>query len=174
MSTLGYARLTSARESSPKDSGTNDPVTGVSKYIDSISGLVPAEVLALHSVIVTVNTKSNAPEIADTGNEPGLLSDVFTDPAIMVYAFWALLAMTIGLYIVNRYKDWNKHDYLRMVIPAISFILWTLLQKGSAIDALNLPLSIPARLTIALIGSAAVGIAATSFASAAAQYSRNN
>jgi hypothetical protein len=56
MSTLAYAQLTNKRESAPAQTSTTTGAPGVRTYIDTLAALVPAEVLAMHAVLLNATT----------------------------------------------------------------------------------------------------------------------
>ncbi len=49
---------------------------------------------------------------------------------------------------------------MRMLIPPLAFIGWTMLQKGTAFDAFGFNLTDASRFAIALIGATVLGVAA--------------
>jgi uncharacterized membrane protein len=97
----------------------------VSTYVDALAALVPAEVLTLHAVILTFTTKTDA----------GATS--ITDKETLAYAFYGLIALAVLLYVVGRLiaKKWDRLDYLRVIIPPLAFVGWTMLQRATAFDA---------------------------------------
>ena len=146
MSIIGYAAVTNLRETSePGASFTNNRDIAEARkaakpeekdkkekdpkkpYIDAMAALVPAEVLAAHAVVIsfTTETKNKAVTITD----PGLLS----------WAFVGLCALCVVLYVLPRYSAglWdNKLDFIRVFIPVLAFVGWTMLQPTSAFDGI--------------------------------------
>jgi hypothetical protein len=126
MSTYSYALITTRREQADPTHSFTDSPPGVSTYVDMLAALVPAEVLVLHAAILTVATKTvnGVTEIT----EPGTLS----------WAFFGLIIFSIVLYVVPRRMahDWERLDLLRMAIPPLAFVGWTMLQRTTAFDAI--------------------------------------
>ena len=170
MSTIAYAALTARREDAAKVKyGTNAPkaqlekaapaagqeevapsvssVTpnGVSKYVDVLAGLVPAEVLAAHAAILTFTTM--------TTTTAGVAMVSITQPGTLQWVFYALVALSALLYIVAHWSHWDALDFIRMLIPPLAFIGWTMLQQVTAFDAVLPNLSMPTRYAVAVIGA---------------------
>src|SRR5438876_4877 len=104
MSTLAYAILTRRRVNAAlaATKGVADS-PDVSRYVDTLAALVPAEVLSAHAAILTFTTDTLA-------NASGQITVVITDPRTLVGSFWALIAVSMVLYGVGRSKDstWNR------------------------------------------------------------------
>ena len=58
MSALFYGTLTRTRYDQPREASTTTGQPGVGTYLDVVTALVPAEVLAVHAVILSVVTSS--------------------------------------------------------------------------------------------------------------------
>lgn len=124
MSTLGYASLTNQRLSDPANEGTNKPGTGVKTYVDALSAMVPAEVLAVHSVVLNF--------LYDKSTGFGSHA-----PAKLELLFWALMAISCALFVAPRLSGgikWQKGDWLRALIPPTAFWGWSVLQPISLLD----------------------------------------
>jgi hypothetical protein len=97
MSTLLYTQLTTKREMAQPDTSTSASPPGVKTYVDALAALVPAEILSLHALFLSVTTKveNNVTTI--------------TDPATLYWAFIGLLILSVGLYAVPRFveKKWE-------------------------------------------------------------------
>jgi hypothetical protein len=78
MSTLAYAALTTSREQSAANTSTSPP--GVSTYVDAVAALVPAEVLTLHALILSVTTET-------VGGSTKIIA--------VTTLFWAFFGLTI-------------------------------------------------------------------------------
>jgi hypothetical protein len=144
MSTIAYAALTAKREDAqPNTSSTISP--GVRSYVDVFAALVPTEVLAAHAVLLsfTTTTKTVAGQSVTT----------ITDAGTLQLVFYALLVISAGLYIGVHAKHWDRFDYLRMLIPPLAFVGWTMLQKSTAFDAVAPGVSMSARFTVAVLGA---------------------
>jgi len=134
MSTLAYARLTTAREeSTPGKSSTTQPPQ-VGTYIDAFAALVPAEVLTLHAVIMSYTTAK-----ASDGSTQILAGNM----SLLQSCFWILIVVSMVLYAGGRLsaKKWDRLDYIRILIPPLAFTGWTMIQTLTAFDAVwgNLP-----------------------------------
>src|SRR4051794_7364855 len=91
MSTLAYGALTRKREEAAPDQSTTTAPPGVKTYVDALTALVPAEILALHAFIISVTTKTEK-------NAAGESVTTITDPATLKWVFWALLILSVVLY----------------------------------------------------------------------------
>ncbi len=149
MSTAAYAMLTSKREQAqPGTSSTTSP-PGVKSWVDALAALVPAEVLAVHAVIIsfTTSTVNNATQI--------------TAPETLKGVFVALVVVSAVLYWLVHRAQWDVWDYFRILIPPLAFVGWTMLQKTTAFDAVAPNLPEAPRFAIAVIGGVVLGAAAT-------------
>lgn len=159
MSTLAYAALTTRRIKAIPGTSTSTSPPGVKSYVDAVAALVPAEVLTLHAVILSVTTKT-APSI--NGN-----SVTITDPGTLEGAFWGLVVLSVLLYVVPRYRTKDRLDILRALIPPAAFIAWTMLQRATAFDAVWPQLGDAPRTVIALFVAAVLGVVAATLAGSA-------
>jgi hypothetical protein len=150
MSTLAYATLTTKREKT-------EPGQSVSTYVDALAALVPAEVLTLHAVILSVTTKSET-------NATGQAITTITEPSTLKWAFYAMLGVSIVLFAVARRSGWERWDFARALIPPIAFVGWTMLQKSTAFDAIAPDFAEAPRYVIAAIGAVVIGATATALA----------
>jgi hypothetical protein len=125
MSTLAYAALTTRRDvAAPGSSSTSSP-PGVKTYVDALAALVPSEVLTLHGLMLSATTKISG------------ASTAISEPKTLAGAFVGLAVVAVGLYTVPRLiaKKWDRLDLLRMMIPPLAFVGWTMLQRSTAFDA---------------------------------------
>jgi hypothetical protein len=154
MSTIAYAQLTTRREEAPPRTSSSKSPPGVKTYVDAFAALVPAEVLTLHALILSATTKieNNATYI--------------TAPETLAWAFWGLLLVSIGLYAMPRIVGgkWDNLDWIRMLIPPLSLVGWTMLQRTTAFDAVFPALPESTRTVSALFLAVVLGSAATSLA----------
>lgn len=132
MSSLAYGAVTRKRlEADANTSNTTKP-PGVKTYVDTVAALVPAEVLALHAFIATIATS--------TSTVAGVATTTITDRDTLRATFWVCIGLSIALYAFGRIpttgKQWNPADCVRILIPPAAFVLWTILQKSTAWDAL--------------------------------------
>lgn len=154
MSTLAFAELTNKREVADPGTSTSSQPPGVKTYVDALAGLVPAEVLTLHALILSATTEviDNTTRIADA-------------PTLRA-AFWGLVALSMALYIGPRLlaKTWEKLDWLRLLIPPFAFTGWTMLQRATAFDAAfptveETPRTVSALFLGVILGVVAAGLA---------------
>jgi hypothetical protein len=147
MSTLTYAALTEKRLESEPNESTKGAGPGVSTYVDTLAALVPAEVLTAHAAILTFTCKTQATS--------GETTTTITEPDTLRLCFWLLLFLSIAIYAVGRAlaRSWDKWDFVRMLIPPLAFVCWTMVQRSTAFEALHLPISDPPRRSVAIIGA---------------------
>jgi hypothetical protein len=100
------------------------PPTPVGKAsLDTLAALVPAELLVLHATVLSVTTETKLGKF------------VITEPGVLRFSFWALIVAIVAYYAIIKASNWDGWDYVRMLIPAVAFVGWTMLQKNSAFDA---------------------------------------
>jgi hypothetical protein len=149
MSTYAYAQFTNLRDhAAPGTSNTTSP--GVTSYADALSALVPAEVLTVHALVISVTTKT-VNGVAEITYRPTL-----------ALAFWGLVVLGVIIYAIPRATGgrWDRWDYVRMLIPALAFVGWTMLQPTSAFDAVFESVTQPQRTVAALFLAVVLGLAA--------------
>lgn len=158
MSTIAYGALTRKRiEAEPRRSLKEQP-PGVRTYVDAFAALVPAEVLALHALIISFTT--------ETVNGQTRI----TDGATVSVVFWVLIGLSILLYVFGRLSGRAKlqpWDILRASIPPLAFVGWTMLQKVTAFDAVAPGVPVVPRIVIAAIGAVVLGAASSLLANVA-------
>ena len=150
MSTLAYAALTSRREEATPGTSSSTSSPGVKNYVDVFAALVPAEVLTAHAVVLSFTTVTQKNQIGD-------VVTTITEPTTLKWVFVALLLLSMGLYVVGHRTHWDRLDFVRMLIPPLAFVGWTMLQKTTAFDALGLNMGDASRSAIALIGAIVLG-----------------
>ena len=150
MSIVAYAHLTNKREAASAGMSQSTSRPGVNTYVDALAALVPAELLTLHAAIISVTTKIDG----DT--------TTIIDPTTLRWAFWVLILLGVGFYVVPRLLDrkWEALDYLRVLIPPAAFVGWTMLQRATAFDAAFPGLAAAPRTVIALFLAVVVGAVA--------------
>jgi hypothetical protein len=155
MSTLTYAALTEKRLESQPNESTKGAGPGVSTYVDTLAALVPAEVLTAHAAILTFTCKTQVTS--------GESTTTITEPDTLRLCFWLLLFLSIAIYAVGRAlsRSWDKWDFVRMLIPPLAFVCWTMIQRSTAFDALQFPISDATRSAVAIIGALVLGFGAT-------------
>lgn len=151
---------------------------GIGQLVEALSGMIPTEVLTLHALTLTVTTTvispgntahgkimeaispaTSAVATATTGAaataktiEATASVAAITAPETLKAAFWALIALSLLLYLVPRgydawkaakppvsgwywYRQLRFFDWVSAAIPPLSFVAWTMLQRTTAFDA---------------------------------------
>ena len=162
MSTLLYSAVTRARQAAPPaappaGAGPAPQQPPLSKYLDTLAALVPAEVLAAHAAILGFTTSST------TGSN-GDKTTTITDAAVLRGSFWALVFIAALLYVVGHWGAWKRWDTARVFIPPAAFIGWTMLQRATAFDAVAPSWSGNARQAVGILGAIVLAVIATALA----------
>lgn len=154
MSSVAFGALATRREQSDRGTSTTVQPPGLSTYVDVLVALVPAEVLAINAMIVTLVTKT----VPGGGTQP-------TDPATLRLSFWLLLGLSVVLYAlgrqqslaqVGRPKGWLPEDALRAMISPAAFTGWVLLDPSSAWSSTVPSMSSGTRVLIGVVGATAL------------------
>jgi hypothetical protein len=159
MSTLAYAAMTRKREEAAPGTSTKTNSPGVGTYVDALAALVPAEVLTAHAAILTFTTDT----VTDA---EGKATVTITQPGTLSGVFYALIAVSMILYAAGRLTaiKWDRWDCLRMLIPPLAFVGWTMLQKATAFDAIAPHFNQASRSATAIIGAIVLGLIAAGLA----------
>lgn len=158
MSTLVYAGMVKAeqeRMAQVKGATGGIPGASVGRYTSILAALVPSEVLLLHGAILSVTTT------VKTASREGGSVTVITEPFLLGVSFFVLILFSMVLYIGPRASSWETRDWSRMLIPPVAFVLWTMLQRATAFDAVFPALDAATRSVTALIGAAVLAFFAT-------------
>lgn len=161
MSTVAFGALTTRREQSDSDTSKSGQPPGLNSYIDILAALVPAEVLAIHALVITTITKTN----------PRGQTQI-TEPATLRWAFWLLIGLSMVLFILGRRpvptprvvrqqsggtaSRWQRlewQDLIRLLIPAAAFVGWTMLEPASVWNAVAPSISGGMRILIPMVGA---------------------
>lgn len=153
MATFAYALRTEQREASPPGTSENTGKPGSTTWLDAVAALVPAEVLAIHALVLNWTTET-------IENENGDKVTTITDPGALKVAFWGLTALAAGIYVVRKLRAFDRWDVARMLFPPVAFVLWTMLQPSTAFDAQFPDLSENIRYIVAVIVAAFIAAAA--------------
>ncbi len=154
MSSVVSGALATRREQSDSGTSTSEEPPGLSTYVDVLAALVPAEVLAINAIVISLVTKS----VAGGGTQP-------TDPATLRLTFWLLLGLSSALYLLGRQQSlaqagrprgWTPADIVRMLIPAAAFTGWAMLDPSSAWSSVVPGMSSGTRILIAIVGATAL------------------
>jgi len=139
----------------PDDGDRADPVK---RWVDVVAALVPAEILALHALAMTLGTTTTG-----AGDDA---TTVISRPGDMRLIFWGLVVLAPLLYLVGvllkalkgpatggslvgRVLGWRH--VVRALIASAAFVSWTMLQPSTAFDALGVELSGLLRASIAAV-----------------------
>jgi len=96
------------------------------KLTSAAAALIPADVLMLHALLVSLTTTTD-----DKG------TTVITNAMFLGASFWALLGVTALLYLIGRgHSSWTGADIVRLGIPLGAFVAWTALVGTSALTPL--------------------------------------
>ncbi len=161
MSTVAFGALTTRREKSDSGTSKTDQPPGLNSYIDILAALVPAEVLAIHAIIIAAVTTTN----------PRGQTQI-TQPGTLRLAFWLLAGLAAVLFVlgrrpaptpadvlqqsgtsVPRWQHLEWQDLIRVAIPPAAFVGWTMLEPTSAWNVVVPGMSTGTRTLIALVGA---------------------
>jgi hypothetical protein len=178
MSTVAFGALSTRREQSDSGKSTSEQPPGLSFYVDILVGLVPAEVLAINSIVVASVT-THAP-----------LGPVTAAAATATYRwmFWLLLGLAAVLFVLGRrpapapgpaagaggpagspaaaqqngdnqpsWQNWEWQDLIRTLIAPAAYVCWTMVQPTGVWSAIVPSMSSGTRLLIPLVGAAVLG-----------------
>lgn len=146
MSTLAYAALTAKRQDTASTTNTKGKSftigqPGMGGWLDAVAALVPAEVLALHGLVVSLTTT----------NKDGAWK--ILHPVELRWSFLVLTVFSVGFYWMGlklaqrKLEGWHL---ARAVIPGLAFVAWTMLQRATAFDAVLPRMPLVARTLVAL------------------------
>jgi hypothetical protein len=130
ISTIGYAVISPSQKAARPRASTAEGSPLISRYLEIVAGLVPAEVLAVHAVAVSVMFTSQK-----SGDS---VVTVMTHPTELRAIFFILCGLSLFLYVGARLfprNRWERFDFGRMFIPPLAFLCWTMLQRSTAFDA---------------------------------------
>ncbi|HVS08773.1 MAG TPA: hypothetical protein VMS76_02780 [Planctomycetota bacterium] len=160
MSAFAYGRLTREQEqvSSAADSGRDDRKT-IFAYVAALAAVIPAEILALHGLIVAATT-------ATTIDGQGATTTAVVARDLLSWSFLGLLVLSVILTAggLGRLRPKGPADVLRFVLPALAFVGWTMLQRATAFDAVAPWLDSRTRTVVGLFLAALVLFVATRLA----------
>lgn len=93
------------------------------KMANAVSALIPADVLTLHALVVSLTTSTDS---AGT--------TTITQERFLGGMFIMLLVVTAVVYLVGRGRgEWTPADWVRLAIPLLAFVAWTALLGTSAL-----------------------------------------
>jgi hypothetical protein len=119
-----YAYGSMVQPQSNRLSRAEDPAN---KFVAAVAALIPADVLALHALVLTWTTKTDDHGTTTITNEPLLGASLFV-----------LLVLAIALFTIGRgfAPRWQFKDWILMAIPPLAFLAWTALLGTSALSPL--------------------------------------
>jgi hypothetical protein len=127
MSTVLYSKWTAAAESDATirlhADGEGDPAQRASALAQRLAALVPAEVLVIYgfALAATVTTKEDG-------------TSTVTEPDVLRWSIPILAVMSIAAFVLTKTTKWRyPHDVVRMLIPPLAFVAWTLLTGSTAL-----------------------------------------
>jgi hypothetical protein len=130
----------------------------IAHWQDILAALVPAEVLAIHALAMTLGTTT-------TGSGADATT-VITSSTEMTWVFWGMVVAAAFIYVTGA-RSLSLGHVGRAVLGSVAFVLWTMIQPSTAFDALGLDLSAFLRVMIAIGGAVVVAVLANVLASAA-------
>lgn len=167
VSTIAYAQLTNAREAAVPGTSTTSSNPGLKTYMDAFAALVPAEVLTLHAIIISVTTNLVQNTVDGAKSGAGVATEILPSAMpTLEMSFWVLVLMSAALYAVPRYTGgkWDRFDWFRMAIAPLAFVGWTMLQRTTAFDAAFPALPLVPRTVMALFLGAFLGAGSAALA----------
>jgi len=167
VSTIAYAQLTNAREVSTPGTSTTTGSPGLKTYIDAFAAVVPAEVLTLHALVISVTTQTAQKAVTTVGAKAETVTTILPNAVgTLQVAFWGLVLMSVALYVAPRYfgGKWDKFDWVRVAIAPLAFFGWTMMQRTTAFDAAfpamdSIPRTVAALFLGAILGAVTAGLA---------------
>lgn len=129
MSSLAYGHLTSRRELT--STGVEQPRRALSRWLDVVAAIVPAEALAIQVVVVDLATTTSR-------DINGNVVTAISNPGVLRIAFGVLFVLSGVLYAASHLlqsRPWHGLDWIRSLLPPFAFLAWTLAMKASVIDA---------------------------------------
>ena len=161
MSTVSFGALTTRREKSDSGTSKSDQPPGLNSYIDVLAALVPAEVLAIHAVIIAAVTTTNQSAVRAKITQPATLRLAFccwaawrcvlrAPPAVSLTP--AAVRQQAGAS-VPRWQRLEWQDLIRIVIPPAVFVGRTLLEPTSVWNVVDASMSSGTRMLIAMVGA---------------------
>jgi len=170
MSSVAFGALQTRREKSDSETSKSEQPPGLNSYIDILAALVPAEVLAIHALVITAVTTSS-----------GQGQTQITDYATLRWGFWLLMGLSAALFVLgrrpvrasapgtsnpkeapdvikrnerpSRWQRWEWQDWIRVVIPPAAFAGWAMLEPTSVWNAVAPHMTRGLRILIPMVGA---------------------
>jgi hypothetical protein len=103
------------------------------KLVTTLAGLIPAEILVFHALLLQATTTVDDPK----GANP--VTKIVDDEALLA-GFVVLCILAAALYLagVIRSNEFNPfRDIPLALVPPLAFVGWTALQRATAFDAVD-------------------------------------
>jgi hypothetical protein len=162
MSSVVYGTVTRKREEAEPGTSDGGSPPGVKSYVDVLTALVPAEVLAAFAVLLPVFTSTTSEPSTEESESQAVVA--VTDLTALRLAFWLLALASVILYLVGRAKQFDWWDLARMLIPPLAFVGWVMLQQPIVFGAVGPAWSTAVRTVIAVVGALLLSAVATALA----------
>jgi hypothetical protein len=139
------------------EESTQDEPPGLTPYVDALAAIVPAEVLGLHALAISLLTPTS---VRDSG---AVLTTVInpSDRLFLIFVFIVCFFLSMGIYAFGHKrattKKFDGRDFLRMLVPAFAFVAWTMAQKTTAFDAIYPSMPENFRFFIGAVGAIILG-----------------
>jgi hypothetical protein len=148
MSSVAAGALARKRAEAPQGKSKVEAHPGLKTYVDTLAALVPAEVLALHAALFAALTEKTGDRV------------VITERAWLEFSFYALIVFSVIFYLAGYQKRrFNAWVLVEGLIPPAAFVLWSMAQQTSAVNA-AWDLSDGGRQTLVILGTALVTLVA--------------
>jgi len=166
MSSIAYGIVSAQRRAAPSEESKKEAKSpGFGSYVDVVAALVPAEVLAANAALL--------PLVTETNEENGSAVTAITEPGSLELVFWLSIAFSIAFFVAAEItrarkekdagrpaKPWDRWTTVRALIPASAYVVWTMLQKATAFDAIAPSMAEATRFIIAVFAALALGLIA--------------
>jgi hypothetical protein len=120
--------LAAQDEAAPEATATD--AKDVSHWVDILAALIPAETLGLHALLMAFVAKTST----DADGNP-LVS--ISDHATVKAMFWVLTVLAGFLFLTSTGNVTSIGNWFRAFLVSVAFVCWTMIQKGTAFDALG-------------------------------------
>lgn len=119
-----------AAEEAASPAATTTDAKDVSHWVDILAALIPAEALGLHALLMAFVAKTST----DADGNPLV---TISDHAAVRDMFWVLAVLAGFIFLVSTGALTSIANWFRAVLVALAFVCWTMIQKGTAFDALG-------------------------------------
>lgn len=131
MSAYLYGRVRRAQAA-----GGAVPLAGQdNKLIEGLVALIPADILALHALVLAATTKT----VPGDGSPASPAAVQVIGRSALQWSLPTLAGLAVALFVLGHLKasetpafKWETLDFLRMFLPALAFMAWALLTGTSA------------------------------------------